>query len=195
MPGVSPLPDLSLTSAPPRSELLRQLRLALPEAHPGLRLVAEGILAGDSRIDFVGIDPEGRVNLVLVGDQEDGLALLGRALAQRDWVAARLGDWLQLAPALGIRPEAGIGLVLMAPGFTPETDAAARSLGAASPQLTVYRCVRHAAGVDTLLEPGARSTAPAEPAAEPTPTVVARFRTGLSDADLGLSPEERSEFE
>lgn len=195
MLGPSPLPDLSLTSPPPRSELLRQLRLRLPEALPGLRLLAEGILGADARIDFVGVDPEGRATLVLVGEQEDALALLGRALAQRAWVADRLPDWLQLAPSLGIRPEAPVHLVLMAPGFTPDTEAAARSLGPDAPTLTTYRCVRNGSGVETLLEPRAARAAVAAPASGPSPASAAPFRTGLTDADLGLSAEERSEFD
>ena len=64
------MPDLSLTSPPPRPELLRQLRLRLPEALPGLRLVAEGILGAGSTIDFVGVDAEGRATLVLVGEDD-----------------------------------------------------------------------------------------------------------------------------
>lgn len=189
------MPELSFTSSPPRTELLRQLRLRLPEALPGLRLVAEGILGADSRIDFVGVDAEGRVALVLVGEREHGLVLLGRGIAQRAWVVDRLRDWLQLAPALGIRPEAGISLVLMAPGFDRETEAAARSLGKAAPQLAVYRCVRNGAGVEALLEPRDGQGAPAEAPPGPAAAVAAPFRTGLTDADLGLSADERSEFE
>ena len=52
---------------------------------------------------------------------------------------------------------------------------------------------RNGAGIDALIEPLealAPSTGP-PPNAPGTPT----FRTGLSDADLGLSPEERGEFE
>jgi hypothetical protein len=188
------LPDLSLTTPPHRNELLRLLRLRLPEAMPGLQLLAEGILGADSRIDFVGVDSEGRATLVMVGEDDGGLALFARALAQRAWVADRLRDWLQLAPALGIRPEAGIGLILMSPGFSAETRAAVRSLGESAPQLTVYRCVRNGAGVETLLEPVADGTASPAPRPSPAPE-SAPFRTGLSDADLGLSPAERSEFE
>lgn len=195
MLGSLPLPDLSLTSPPPRSELLRQLRLRLPEALPGLRLLAEGILGADARIDFLGVDPEGRATLVLVGEQQDALALLGRALAQRAWVTARLPDWLQLAPTLGILPGAEVRLVLMAPGFTPDTEAAARSLGADAPILAAYRCVRNGAGVETLLEPRSSAASRPEPAGDPPPPTAAPFRTGLTDADLGLSADERSEFE
>ena len=82
----------------------------------------------------------------------------------------------------------------MAPGFTPETQAAARSLGEAAPVLSVYRCVRNGSGVAALLEPRPRTATPAQPAAAAANPGTA-FRTGLTDADLGLSPEERAEFE
>ena len=37
------MPDLRFTSPPPRIELLRQLRLRLADALPGMRVVAEGV--------------------------------------------------------------------------------------------------------------------------------------------------------
>jgi len=163
---------------------------------PGLRLVAEGILGADSRIDFVGVDAERRLTLVLVGQPDEEFALLGRALAHRAWVEARLGDWLQLAPELGVRPEAGVALLLMSPGFTPEAEAAARSLGEAAPRLAVFRCVRNGAGVEALLEPTRRRPdRPEQPPSPPAAAPVPAFRTGLTDADLGLGPDERAEFE
>lgn len=190
------MPDLALAAPPPRAELLRQLRERLPEALPGVQVVAEGILGAGTPIDLLAIDAGGRAVLVLVGGPDEGLELLGRGLAQRAWVEPRLGDWLQLAPQLALRPEAGVGLVLMAPGFTPEVEAAARSLGDAAPTLRVYRCVRNGAGVSALVEPdapapaGGASLAP-EPSAAPE---LPPFRTGLTDADLGLDPDERPEL-
>jgi hypothetical protein len=82
----------------------------------------------------------------------------------------------------------------MSPGFSAETRAAARSLGESAPRLIVYRCVRNGAGVETLLEPAAETSETPAPLPSPAPE-SAPFRTGLSDADLGLSPAERSEFE
>ena len=180
------MPDLALTAPPPRPELLRQLRLRLGDAAPGLRLVAEGLLGADSPIDFVGIDAEGRAVIVLVGDPGGDLELVTRGLAQKAWVGPRLRDWLQLAPHLGVRPEIGVRLLLLCPGFRTESRAAAASLAPDAPELILYRCVRNGAGIDALLEP--LHHAPAAPAAAP-------FRTGLTDADLGISPEEQREFE
>ena len=179
------MPDLAFTAPPPRPELLRQLRLRLGEAAPGLRLVAEGLLGADSPIDFVGIDAEGRTVIVLVGDPGGDLELVTRGLAQKAWVEPRLRDWLQLAPHLALRPELGVRVLLLCPGFRAESRVAVSAL--APPELVLYRCVRNGAGVDALLEP--LSSAPSAPAA------VAPFRTGLTDADLGISPEERREFE
>jgi hypothetical protein len=154
---------------------------------PGLRLVAESLLGADSPIDFVGVDAEGRTVIVLVGNPGGDLELVARGLAQRAWVQPRLRDWLQLAPHLGVRPEAGVRLLLLSTGFRAESRAAAAALAPGAPELILYRCVRNGAGVDALLEP--LEIAPAAPA----PT--APFRTGLTDADLGISPEERREFD
>jgi hypothetical protein len=98
--------ELALTALPPRAELLRQLRPRIDELAPGLRVVAEGLLGSETRIDFVGVEASGRVVLVIVGTAEDDLALVARALAQKAWVEARLRDWRQLAcwrPASGPR--------------------------------------------------------------------------------------------
>ena len=188
------MPDLRLCSPPPRDDLLRQLRLRLAELGPGLRLLAEGVLGAESRIDFVACEPDGQVVLVLVGDDGDDLALLARGLAQKAWAEARLRDWLQLAPELGIRPEAGVRLWLLCPGFDPQTRTAALALGAGGPQLAIYRCVRDGASIETLLEPLRQPEAgPLRP--ERAAPATDGFRTGLREADLGLTPEERREFE
>jgi hypothetical protein len=110
-----------------------------------------------------------------------------RGLAQKAWVEPRLRDWLQLAPHLGVRPEMGVRLLLLCPGFRAESRAAASALAPDAPELILYRCLRNGASVDALLEP--LDNAPAAPAP------AAPFRTGLTDADLGISPEERREFE
>jgi hypothetical protein len=185
--------ELSLTPAPPRPELLRQLRGRLHELAPGLRVVAESLLgAADTRIDFVGIEASGRVVLVIVGAGEDDLALVARSLAQRTWVESRLRDWLQLSPGIGLRPEAGVRVWLLAPRFRGETLAAAQAAGQVA--LGVYRCVRNGAGSDALVEAVAEPSEP-EQAAAAGPRVAVQFRSGLSDVELGLTAEERREFE
>lgn len=187
------MPDLSITRPPPRAELLRHLRARIRDAAPELRVVAQEILGAGAPIDFVAVDPAGRVTLLLVGEAGEDLELVARGLAQHAWVTPRVRDWLQLAPELGVRPEAGVGLVLLCPDFSSETRGAAGALGDAAPALWSYRCVRNGAGVDALVEPldapAASTGAPPDAPLGPT------FRTGLSDSDLGLSAAERSEFE
>jgi hypothetical protein len=186
------LADLSPVPARPRSELLREIRARLPSAVPGTRFVAEGILAEEARIDFVGVSPHGGIELLLVGEEGDDLMLVALGLAQRAWVEARYPDWLQLAPELGLRPGAGVGLVLLCPVFGPESRAAARALGEAAPRLVRYRFIRNGGGLEALLEP-----LEGRPAAAPSSTEPASsgFRTGLTDAMLDLSADERQAFE
>jgi hypothetical protein len=185
------LPDLALTAPPPRADLLRQLRSRIDAIAPGVRWVAQGLLGADSRVDFVGVEASGRVVLVIVGTAEEDLALVARSLAQRAWVEARLRDWLQLAPGLGLRPEAGVRVWLLAPRFGGESLAAARAAGGIA--LATYRCVRNGSvGSDTLVEALAEAEEAEPVAAERAP---AEFRTGLNDAELGLTAAERREFD
>jgi hypothetical protein len=188
------LPDLCFTDAPPREELLRQLRGRLAETAPGVRLIAESVLGAEAPIDFVGVEASGRVTAFLVGEAGQDLELVARALAQRAWLALRLRDWVQLAPDLGLRPEAGLRIVLLCPEFRPASRAAAAALGKQAPELAAYRCVRRGGASEVLVErlAGERPPAPAPETGAPEPP---RFRTGLTEADLGLSAAERREFE
>ena len=213
--------ELDTTATTPRDELLRLVRSRLHHVVPQGRLVAEGILGAEARVDFVAVESSGRVVLVLVGAEGDDLALIGRAVAQRGWVGELLADWHQLAPDLGIRPEAGVGVCVLAPVFSEESRAAARALGDDAVRLIRFHGVRNGAGIDVLVEKSphdprasiAAHPAPvtAEPASGPPPidrpggtpaarpalpeTPAAAFRTGLTHRDLGLSREERGEFE
>jgi hypothetical protein len=189
-----------LVPPPPRAQLLRELRRRLGELVPGLRVAAEALLgAAEVPIDFVGIESGGRVLVVLVGGEGADLELLARAVAERAWVEPRLRDWLQLAPALGIRPEAGARALLLCPRYRPATLEAARALGSDAVWLAQYRCLRHDGGVEALLEgligPDAGPRPEPAPPAPIRPFPAADFRTGLSDADLGIAPDEAAEFE
>jgi len=192
------LPEVTLTAPPPRPELLRQLSVRLDELIPGARVLAERILGAESRIDLVALEPTGRVALVLVGADGEDLELVGRGLAQRAWVQARLGDWLQLAPHLGVRPEAGVKIWGLCPSIRPEAVAAAAELGPDAFGMAVYRCVHNGSSMEILVE--ALSGGPPPRAVPPPPSTVhpieaPAFRTGLADADLGLTTEEIREFE
>ncbi|MBW2313095.1 MAG: hypothetical protein JRH10_02805 [Deltaproteobacteria bacterium] len=189
--------DVDWSEAPPRAELVARVRDALAELGTSLRILATDVLGADARIDLVAADPDGRVTLVLVTAAGDDLAGVALALAQRAWVEARLPDWAQLAPQLGLRSEAPLRVVLVGPAFSPTAIAAARAADAEDIDLVRFLCVRGAGNgrdVRVLLEPvrlaGATHAAPApRRTGAPPPTV--RFRSGLSDADLDLTPEER----
>ena len=139
--------------------------------------------------------------LILVGNRDDDLELVARGLAQRAWVQARLGDWKQLAPNLGVEPEAEVRVVLLCPAFGAEASAALRALGSQVMTAVTYRCVQNGVGFEVLLEhpfamdpePAGQALDPERPA--PRSNDPPAFRTGLSDVDLGLTAEEQREFE
>lgn len=190
--------DLRLIAPPDRTQLLSELRERLGHVVPGGRLIAEGLLGVDARIDFVAVGPDGRVVLVLVGEHGEDLELVGRGLAQRAWVAARLGDWAQLAPDLGLRRDAPVHALLLCPSFGAESRAAVSAAGRAVLSSAVYRCIQNDAGFEVVIEhvgvDDDEALAAAEPKCDEHPKSPP-FRTGLSDAVLGLTPEERREFE
>jgi hypothetical protein len=196
---------LRYVAALPRRELRRALRR--PDAfEPPLRILAEDVLGQDASIDFVAVDPDGSVVLVLIGEEGDDAALLTQALAQRSWVRARLRDWLQLSPGLALSASAPVRVALLCPYFSPATRAAAAGLGPDVVELSTCRCVRDGARgtavlLERLAEPGdrvqrdERASAGGTPPATPRTTEVPRFRTGLSEDDLGLTADEIREFE
>lgn len=173
---------------------MRELRLRAGRLWPALRVIAEEVLGADATIDWVALEPGGRAVVVLVGEVGQDLELVTRALAQRAWLAPRLRDWFQLAPRIGLRPEAGVRALALAPGFRSEALAAARSLGPEVLSLASYRCVRDGSGVSVLLEAESAPSAAAN-GSGPAPVAPEPFRTGLSDLDLGLTAEESREFE
>lgn len=193
-PGYAPLPDLRLISPPPRAQLLEGIRTRLGHAVPGARLVAEGLLGADAPIDFVVLEPGGRVVLVLVGEHDEDLELVGRGLAQRAWVAARIGDWKQLAPSLGIAADAEVRAILACPAFGEEARTALAAIGPAMMAAVTYRCVQNGTEFTVLLEHVADVENPA-PSPPPNADAEPRFRTHLTDADLDLTPAEQHEFE
>ena len=187
--------DLTLAEPPRRSQLVEGLRVRLGEVVPALRLIAEGVLGADSSIDFVGVEPTGRVVLVLVGEEGDDLELIGRAVAQRAWVEPRMRDWIQLAPNLGVRPGAGARAILLCPSFHHETEAAAAALGDQAVSLVRYRCLSNGGNLEIIIEPIAPEVARGSSPPRPDPSGLPAFRTGLSHEDLGLTAEEYVEFE
>ena len=82
------MPDFSIDVS---HEVSREaVREQLPHLRPPLRLLAEELLAEESTIDFVTVDPAGHVALLLLGEEGEDASLLTRGLAHRAWVKARL---------------------------------------------------------------------------------------------------------
>lgn len=187
--------ELRRALIPPRGELLDLLGGRLGAIVPGWQPLAKDILGADLAIDLLGSDPSGRTVLVQVGGAGEDLELIGRALAQRAWVTPRVRDWLQLAPGLPLRPEAGVLAVLLCPAFRPEAAAAAHSLGPASLILATYRVFRDGSRFEPLLEPVGAAAAIEQPLHAASHVAPAPFRTGLTDEDLDLTSDEHAEFE
>lgn len=177
-------------------------RERLAEAAPGLRPIAERVLALDSRIDVVALDADGRAHSILeVAADEDPLCAIARSLACARWLDLHLSDWLQIAPDLDADPEAGVRAALL---VEPQQlgGEASLALAALGPEtLTVLEarpeCGAAAAPASGLAAPGrATREAPASQAAPPSSLAAAprrsgvaapgrpRFRTGLRAEDL-----------
>ena len=188
----------------PRSvdHLRDAVKKQLHQLDPGLRVVAENIMGLASPIDLLTVNDHGEVILMLLAlEEESDAALLTLSLAQRAWVAARVGDWARLAPELKLSADATVRAILLAPNFAAETQAAARSLRAGIVQLVRYATVRAGPHSGLLLEsvgpsrpshpeqPRSPNAFPAQafPAQEPSPPLP-EFRSNLSDSDLGLRP-------
>jgi hypothetical protein len=195
MRRITRLADLTLAEPPRRPQLVEGLRTRLSEVVPAFRLIAEGVLGANSNIDFVGVEPTGRVVLILVGEENEDLELVARAVAQRAWVEPRIRDWIQLAPNLGVRPGAGVRVVVLCPSFRHETEAAAAALGDQAVSLVRYRCLLNGGNLQILLEPIAREVALGSTPPRPNQSSLPAFRTGLDHEDLGLTAEEYGEFE
>ncbi len=156
-----------------RRRALRSALLTLPEP---VDCFAEAILGCEERIDFVGRDPERRAVVVILAEEDQGLVAIASAVAQRSWLAPRLGDWHQLNPQLGVRPDLDPWALVVGPGFCARSLLAAGQLG----DLALYECVAELASELVLRacsSPKEGARAPASQAA--TLQIRAPFRTGL----------------
>jgi hypothetical protein len=178
----------------PRPELRAALRRSSP-FEPPLEVLAEDVLGAEGVIDLVGVDPEGRVVAVLVGEPGQDRELVTRGIAQRAWLRPRLRDWLKLQPALPFQPEAPVSAWLLCASFCPDTVTAAADLGTDFVELFTFRCVQNGSEAAVLVDrvSAPRPVRPRVPT--PSPGPGSRFRSGLSEQDLGLSPEEIADFE
>ena len=187
----------------PRPEVRAALRRGDTRL-PSLRIFAEDLLGADGSIDLLAVDSEGRVVVLLISDDGKDRDGLTRALAQRAWVRPRLRDWLQLAPSLPVSADAPVVAWLLCPNFSSQTVAAAADLGSDVIELSTLRCVRNGSEATVLVERisparGAlRDEKVNRPNSPETPEPLEhspRFRSGLSERDLGLTPEEVRDFE
>lgn len=192
------MPDgLRYISSLPRAEVRSALRAGDVLEAP-LRIFAEDLLGAEGPIDLVGVDPEGRVVVLLIGDEGEDREGVTRAIAQRAWVRPRLGDWLQLAPSLPFGIDAPVVAWLLCPTFSPETVAAASDLGPEVIELSTLRCVQNGSEATILVERVTPARAQPEGDAPIPPESrerAARFRSGLSEQDLGLTPDEIHDFD
>ena len=172
-------------SAFPAAARRRALRKALERLDPTLKIVAEDVLALESRIDLVAVDGQRRIVAILLAKVgEDGPALT-RALAHREWLIQRLPDWLQIAPGLGADTSAGGRAIVVAPAFLPETLLAVSALPHGWVEL-----------LRTSEREMADSSAPLplnQDRLQPPTGLV--FRSGLSAEDLEVDEEESKEFD
>ena len=182
--------------APPHSaaELQALVRTEVEHLDPAWRVIAEGVLGLEDRIDLIAIDGRGRIVVTLLGlEGEDDRTLLTRLIAQRAWVADRLDDWAQLAPELELDPDAPVRGVLIAADFSAQTRASAGELSHLAVELIRYTSLRSRGRPQLILSPVETSSSPAfkqesrdpGPAGEPKPSGSV-FRSGLSEEDLGL---------
>jgi hypothetical protein len=194
-----------------RATWLRGVAKRLPEVVPGFRALADDWLADRSRIDLLG-SADGAA--VVVGFAEPGYELetLGRLLAHIHWTRPRLRDWLKLAPELGFAADARVRGVLVGPDLDREALAAIEALpaGLITPiharwvggDVWLEACGERGepvalpplerAAVQPVPPPAADTAGAPHQSLEPGPSP---FRTGLTDADLGLSAAERAELD
>lgn len=184
------------------SGLRRALRSRLAAIGGPLQVLAEGLLGeDDGRIDWLAVEPTGRLWVVLVDGVSGDERLLVRGLAQRAWVRARLPDWRQLARDLPASRDAPPLLVLLAPEFSRLVRVAAREVDGNGIRLARYWWQPGPRGSAELrverlapLESSPRSDA-LQP---PVPTrLFSSFKSGLTDRDFesrgGLSAPRHPE--
>jgi len=191
------LPELGAGPPPTDEELRRCVLRSLKRPATGLRVLVEDVLGQTSQIDAVAVDEYGHVVAILIETGRENAALLTRGLAARAWLSDRIGDWAKLAPELKLREGTPVRALILAPDFASETRSAAESLPRGLVDCLAYRTVwlgaQYEAMVDMPRPSSQRESTPAP--ASSFARELPRFRSGLSDTDLGLSPVERKHFE
>jgi hypothetical protein len=203
------LAELEWQGEPDQPSLRRAIRHRLRHFDPTLRVIAEGFLAETSQIDLLAVGAEGEIVSIRIAASGDDAAALTRSLADLSWLRPRTGDFLKLAPGLGLEPSAEPRALLLCPDFGNETRAAVENLPRRTIELLGYRYLRQHGQLSVIFEtwkptglPPATSRT-GRPAHEPglgshaqpngdetarltDPPSSSSFRTGLTDADLRL---------
>jgi len=168
--------------------LRRALRSRLGSLGTPLQILAEDMLGeDDARIDWLAMEPSGRVALALLDGEGGGEALLARGLAQRAWVHARIGDWRKLAPHLQARSDLRPRLLLLAPDFSRIVRLAAREADAEGVHLARVHWVSAGGSFGVEVEPIQLPPAPVVEAAPESPPLASVFRSGLGERDFGAN--------
>lgn len=173
---------------PDIAALRRALRSRLGLLGTPLQILAEDVLGeDDARIDWLAMEPGGRVTIALMDGEGSGEALLVRGLAQRAWVHARIGDWLQLAPGLQARPDLRPRLLLLAPEFSRVVRLAAREADHEGVHLARFRWMPVGGGFDVEIERLELPAAPVVEAGPASPPLASVFRSGLAERDFDVN--------
>ncbi|HSJ97956.1 MAG TPA: hypothetical protein VLC53_12825 [Myxococcota bacterium] len=165
--------------------LRRELRSRLGLLGAPLQLLGEDLLGEeDARIDWVAMEPDGRVCVVLVSEKGDE-RLLALGLAQRAWVQARIGDWRQLAPWLSAGVDLRPRLLLLARDFSRIVRLAAREADSEGLRLARFRW-EHANGREPELTLEALDPLPVPnpPPASASAPLASVFRSALGERDF-----------
>lgn len=153
--------------------------------------MVEDMVGLEGSIDWVCVDPTGRVVLVQWAEPHEDLTALAHLSAQLQWVRPRIRDWNALAPSREIDPEQEPRGLLVARRLSARTREAAGPL-AGPLRLAQWIDVpdRTALLIDPFGDPDPRITTPrSQPQPETResgrdPGSRSHFRTRLRDEDL-----------
>jgi hypothetical protein len=167
--------------------LRRELRARLGLLGAPLQLLAEDVLGeDDARIDWVAVEPDGRLCVVLLAAGAADEGLLARGLAQRAWMQARVPDWQKLVPGLGARADLRPRLLLIATDFSRLVRIAAREADPDGLRLACYRWAPGQSGGSALVVEAVDALpAPRVPQEPPAAPLASVFRSGLGERDFG----------
>jgi hypothetical protein len=212
MPGAGSLAELEWEGRPERPSLRRAIRHQLRRLDPTIRVVAEAFLGEESPIDLLAVGGEGEIISIRIGQDAEDARLLTQSLADLTWLRPRLGDFLKLAPGLGIEPSAEPRAMIFSTHFARETRAAVENFPSRQIELLTYHCFRQQGQLAVLFEACApphahfpthdarepRTAGHAHPLEDPSltsPPSPSGFRTGLRDRDLVSALEEEKKLD